>query len=312
MLVPTVYFNIFLLFVYVYLHQNTKQKYSCTCILKRSIYFHDMQTQTKKIIFSLLIVTVMAGPAFLGGGYLQTALIPSQSSSTTLYSSPENTNTTSTGTILGNQESPTYCPPTCITPYIPEDISEMHPARYALMLLLAAHILPISKDHMILPEQTVSRGEISEIVAKTFSISRIEETMFSPFKDISDQDEFYESVIAMYQHKFLNGYFDHTFRADTSISKAEAVKLLASAKFSPAEIEEAFTSWKTLHPTYKYVYFTDVSVDNWYAPYVQMLLSQNILKDNSTTFNAGNTVTKGELAILIANMIQKYDLQYRN
>ncbi|MFN7160051.1 MAG: S-layer homology domain-containing protein [Candidatus Gracilibacteria bacterium] len=273
-----------------------------------------MTTKTKKIVLGVFIIAVASGPAFLGGRFLESSLI--QTPSQNLRSSAEvnvNDNSISgTGAVIEETKKLSYCPPDCVTPYIPTDLSETHPARYALMLLLAANIFPESSDRIITPDQPLNRGEIASLLAKTFSIPTADRTSLNPFSDISEKDSFYSAVMSMYESKLISGYSDRTFRPNKTLSKAEALKLIASAKYSPSQISQSFALWKSQHSDYTYVYFTDVSVQDWYAPYVYILVSNNILKDESKRLNAGNSITKGEVAIILTGLIQKYNMQFVN
>lgn len=87
-----------------------------------------------------------------------------------------------------------------------------------------------------------------------------------PFQDISPHHEHFEAIMSLYSQGVIEGYEDHTFRPYETISRAEMVKILASAYYSQNEIDECLSGIpETERSEWSY---KDVRLQDWYAPYV--------------------------------------------
>lgn len=269
-----------------------------------------MKKQTKNILLSIFVLSITAVPVFFGGRFLQSALLP-QATITLNDDSLQISAVSSSGEILP-EETSTYCPPACTIPYLPKDLSETHPDRYGLLLLLAAHILPERETQTIEPDSVMTRGEAASIIAKTFSLQTSGKSISNPFTDLTRSNTYYDAILTLYEQKLLSGYTDHTFKPKNTISRGEIIKILASAEFSSEEIQASFSDWKKQHPDYTYVYFKDVPANAWFAPYLYKLVENNIVETSSQDFEISREITKGELATLLSHVIQKENFQYKN
>jgi endoglucanase len=142
-------------------------------------------------------------------------------------------------------------------------------------------------DDTYRPNDFVSRGEAAKILTKGFSLSSNGK---GHFKDVKD-DEWYASyVVAVEEAGLFEGYSDGTFKPDGDLSRAEAAKVLALA--AGLDLSNGGGC------------FSDVSSDDWFAPYVCALSEDDIVSGyGNGTFGPANSVTRGELAKMMVRIL---------
>lgn len=138
-------------------------------------------------------------------------------------------------------------------------------------------------DHTFRPENPLTRSECAVL------LSRIEEIPSSNTVSFADVDRgawYYEEVQALAGAGIINGYTDHTFRADNPVTRAEflamALRLLDVEPTSGGET------------------FSDVSPSHWAAAYIRTAAGQGIVSGYPDgTFRPDQTVTRAEAAKII-------------
>lgn len=92
------------------------------------------------------------------------------------------------------------------------------------------------------------------------------------------------AVNALVGYGVINGYPDGTYRPYNDINRAEFTKILISAKFSQEEIDNCITGG-----------FSDVSADDWFAPYVCVAKTNGIINGYlDGTFKPNNNISYAE------------------
>lgn len=107
------------------------------------------------------------------------------------------------------------------------------------------------------------------------------------FRDVPAGDELSDAVAYLHAKGIIQGYSDGTFRPDQDVQRAEALKLIVSAK-QPAEADLS---------AYSKSDFSDVSSDAWYFPYVEYSFKKlNIVNGPpvASSFHPARSVTKAE------------------
>ncbi len=121
-----------------------------------------------------------------------------------------------------------------------------------------------------------------------------------------DQDSVNRSFVAFsIKHApYIDGYADGSFKPENQVTRAEAIAMLVknTAKAPKQNATYAFPESG----------YTDVSKEDWYYCYVGYMYKYHILKaDNTTTFEGGKAITRGEFA-QIASRFTKYIPSNRN
>ena len=100
-------------------------------------------------------------------------------------------------------------------------------------------------------------------------------------------------------HKIMNGYEDHTFRPLGKVNRAELVKILVSAKYSPDDLQNC-----TKDTSPAYLKLTDVHATDWYAPALCVAYKNSFMKGYpDSTFRAGEYVTIAEAGKMMVQIL---------
>lgn len=124
------------------------------------------------------------------------------------------------------------------------------------------------------------------------------------FNDVPE-NEWYAPYIYMATNdnnfgKWIDGYYDNSFRPMQIVNRAEISKMIYFAS-SYARSKNKDTS--------KMIYFEDVNESNWFYPYVLDLYQKDIIQNNKDKFYPSNPVTMPEAAKIIT---RAFDPTYNN
>lgn len=107
---------------------------------------------------------------------------------------------------------------------------------------------------------------------------------------------YHTAISDLYAKKILHGYADNTFQPENSINRAEFMKILIEA------IQSDFSKQKLTYPK---DCFSDVPVNDWYAPYVCFAKNQKIISGYSDgTFRPSAEINLAEAVKMIVNAFQ--------
>lgn len=144
------------------------------------------------------------------------------------------------------------------------------------------------------PDAEITRAEFTKIVITAFDIPilKASEITFIPFTDVEVSQWYAPYVQAAYIWKIVNGYEDDTFRPNTQINRAEAMKILLVAA-------------KVQLGTPKNAGFKDVSAKDWFAPYVNYAAEKGIVSGYSNgKFGPGDNLQRGQVAKIVSLMLK--------
>jgi hypothetical protein len=146
-------------------------------------------------------------------------------------------------------------------------------------------------DGSFKPDSALNRAELVKILiratVKDFdSVSSNYNT--ACFPDIEIGSWYTPYVCYAKEKNIVSGYGDNTFKPARNISKAESVKVITNS-FGLAVPEEAKT-----------VYFTDTSINDWFAPYVQTAFEALILEEKAdSAFKPDTNILRGQVSYII-------------
>lgn len=120
-------------------------------------------------------------------------------------------------------------------------------------------------------------------------------TTYASFSDVPSTHPNAVAVEWAQAKGIVSGYDDNTFKPDSTINRAEFVKILLGSKYDLYEIE--YTDFLDNHD------FTDVPANVWYEPYILFAWQKNIIDGYADkTFRASNTINLAEAAKIITNV----------
>ncbi|MBR3934138.1 MAG: S-layer homology domain-containing protein [Clostridia bacterium] len=152
------------------------------------------------------------------------------------------------------------------------------------------------------PERQMTRAEFATIIVRALGLKNNFEIKFN---DVKYNDWHYKYVATAYGYGIVNGESEETFNPDGYITKEEAATMIArAAKLCGMETEitddyrrdvlSAFTDYKT--------------VSLWAEDYVAFVYDTGILNNNETEINPQYEITRGQMADIIYNLLNKAEL----
>lgn len=138
-------------------------------------------------------------------------------------------------------------------------------------------------------QQTVSVEEAAQICGVTWSGKHFSDLSGSLYAD---------DIEVMRLYRIVEGYGDGAFHPKQVLTRAELCALLVKALRYP--VYEAGTS-----------VFSDVSAEDWYAPYVNTMSRLGLVKgDEDGIFRPEDTVTSEEYLALLGRVAQRLNMYY--
>lgn len=174
------------------------------------------------------------------------------------------------------------------------DVSS-HQNRTAIEYLNQNGIVQGYEDGTYRPDARINRAEFTKIIIEaTFDETTIEHCLaknllphwtYAFFPDV-DRDAWYAKYVCVAQtNNIVSGYEDGLFRPDNEINKAEAIKIIVLSQ--GYEVPEAAVG----------SIYSDVTADDWYAPYVKAAFDANLIEDTgSAALNPGTPLSRAGMS----------------
>lgn len=116
----------------------------------------------------------------------------------------------------------------------------------------------------------------------------------APFKDISKTHVYYDILHQMRDQGIITGYGDGTFKPDVKISRQHAAVLIQRAASLTSKVP--------------YEQYTDIPKTHTYFEAIQKLQQAGVIKaDAKGNFNPTQNLTRGEMALILANAFNLTD-----
>lgn len=122
------------------------------------------------------------------------------------------------------------------------------------------------------------------------SILSVSALRVSIYSDVSGNHWAYDAINYVTKSKYFNGYQDGTFQPSVTITRAEAVKVIVSILCRDR--------------IYDTVSFTDVSVDDWFAPYVEAGKDLLPFTEGQRFFRPNELITREETIFALVRALR--------
>ncbi len=158
--------------------------------------------------------------------------------------------------------------------------------------------------------QAISRSETVTIMSKTLGILA-DTNGASPFFDMISTDSYFASVMSAVSHKLISGYPDGTFKPASTLTRAEAMTIVARAlRFMNGKSVSASPDMTLSEANSILSKFTDgATVDNWAKIDIAECVQAGVVNgDNNGRLNPKSNVTRAELIQLMYNILNKSDM----
>lgn len=166
------------------------------------------------------------------------------------------------------------------------DVPNGYWAKYPIEYLATAGVIGGYPDGTFKPEKALSRAELCTLLIKAKG-TKISKPTSSIFPDLPANHWAAPYVAAAVSQKLVLGYPDGTFKPKKSLTRAEAVKIIAS-----------FDGLKT--PKATVAPFPDVPTTHWAAPFIQAAKQAGLLQYlKGKNFEPNKRLSRAEAAEMI-------------
>jgi hypothetical protein len=188
------------------------------------------------------------------------------------------------------------CDPFCIVrsekqedKQIFEDMTLKHKNAYAVSVFHDLGLVKGYEDGNFLPDNNLNRVELLSVVLDALDADFSGQILEGCFKDV--KDEWFSAYVCYAKnHNIVNGYSDGNFKPANNVNRAEALKITLNAfGFDASEAGSDFE-----------LEYSDVSVSDWYAPYLFLAKEAGIVSRNGI-FEPNRTITRAEEVQLLYN-----------
>lgn len=156
-----------------------------------------------------------------------------------------------------------------------------------IVQLIEKGAMPIYPDGTFKPNNSITRGEFIKAVNNIFEF---EEMVEIQFKDINEEDPFYNDIKKAVAAGYINGYEDGTVKTKGFITRQEASKILVIASnFQGEEYENLFN-------------FKDKNqIGNWAMDYVNIMVNRGyIIGYDDGNFGPQRNISRAETAKILS------------
>ncbi len=171
-------------------------------------------------------------------------------------------------------------------------------------------ILANTKGSDLNASQAISRAETVTIMSKTLGVFG-DATGASPFFDMLPTDSYFNAVMSAVSYSLISGYPDGTFKPSGSLTRAEAMTIVARAmRFLNGKSVSQSSEMSASEATSILSKFTDAgTVDNWAKADIAECVQAGVVNgDNHGRLNPKSKVTRAELIQLMYNLLNKAKL----
>ena len=162
------------------------------------------------------------------------------------------------------------------------DVVSSHDNADAIVYLYEQGVISGYDDGSFQPDKTVNRAELLKILVEGQGVTPDADTYKDCFPDVA-ADWYAKYVCYAYEEGWVSGYPDGTFLPAQTVNKVEALKMLVNS-------QELEVSSGTENP------FDDVTVEDWFEPYVTKAKELGILEETGSTFSPSGEMARAGIS----------------
>ncbi|WP_039838076.1 S-layer homology domain-containing protein, partial [Paenibacillus sonchi] len=160
-----------------------------------------------------------------------------------------------------------------------------------------------SGNGFFLPDRGITRAEFAAVLVRGLGLQAASGT--SPSTDVSSSDWYSSAIQTASRHQLITGFEDGSFRPDDSITREQAMTMLAQAMQLTGLASEV-----SISPADLMKKFTDADqASAWALDSIAASLQAGLITGRSGTGLAPQShVTRAEVAVLLQRLLQKSGL----
>ncbi|UVI27416.1 S-layer homology domain-containing protein [Paenibacillus spongiae] len=151
------------------------------------------------------------------------------------------------------------------------------------------------------PNRTATRAEFSAILVQALALYD-KDSQGARFSDVTEGSWYAEMLGAANQYDLITGYADGTFRPNATITREEAMVILAradslvglSTTLTETQVQEALSG-----------YSDAAVVRGWSREAVAQCITQGFMNGIGGELKPGDSVTRAQLALMVEKLLQK-------
>ncbi|PQP84487.1 hypothetical protein C0Q44_07985 [Paenibacillus sp. PCH8] len=181
---------------------------------------------------------------------------------------------------------------------------EKHWAKEAVNDMGSRMIIHGVNDTTFNPDKAITRAEFAAIIVRGLGLKLGEGAQ--PFRDVTTKDWYSSAVQTAASYELINGFEDGTFRPNDTITREQAMTLIARAM----KLTGLADQYANLDATEILSAFTDsASVGNWAKDNIALTAKAGLISGRSDgKLAAKANVTRAEVATLIQRLLSKSEL----
>lgn len=171
------------------------------------------------------------------------------------------------------------------------DVGEDYKNYQAIEYLYGKQIIQGYPEGNFGPENLVNRAEAAKIILNAFGISHDGEYE-EAFPDVEKGVWYFEYIMGGKAAGLINGYQDGTFKPGETVNLAETLKMVsvAAGVNLPTDLQDVF--------------YTDVKLDAWFAPYFLYARNHNVLlADDYGAVHPDQAMTRAAFAEVVYRLM---------
>ncbi|MCR8660583.1 InlB B-repeat-containing protein [Paenibacillus endoradicis] len=174
---------------------------------------------------------------------------------------------------------------------------EKHWSRDAVNNMASRMIISGTGNGIFQPDKFISRAEFAAIIVRALGIELEPGTV--PFSDVNQNDWYFNYVKAAYEYGIINGYSDGRFKPTDTITREEAMSMLARAM----KITE-LTVKADIHDLEKFSDAAQIAV--WAKNDVAVTLQAGIVNGaDASVLKPKSLITRAEVATMVERLLQQ-------
>jgi len=153
------------------------------------------------------------------------------------------------------------------------------------------------------PNDNITRAELLKIAINTFGYEVPAEIFENPVSDVDVNDWYAPYVKAAFDNNIIYG-FENGLNPNSRATRALSSTILTKAA-GYTDVDQNFADNYLSHSNWTYAAFTDVLIDEWFAPYIAYLSDTGVVSGyGDGTFGPNDSITRAEVAKIVIELLE--------